>query len=290
VAHPKPPSTEVSDEIVSFDGQGGRNPISREQLIQSYLQAGNKAAAKIVSRIPVDSNGHLLDSAVDRLLIGVHAEMQRMHEEFHHGERVSRRLRVVLEQLDRTHWPRPWTIADIGCGPGYVLRYLAASGNLPDDVELIGYDLNAALVGEANRLADREGLSARFVTGDALTAPVPATVYMSTGVLHHFRNGDLQRFLQRQVDRRPAACIHWDFQPGLMRLVGGWVFHMLRMRHPLSIHDGMASLARMHTGETLLESGSTGNYSWEIGSRNLWGLPIRRVFHLLIGLHESVVR
>ncbi|MEU8517868.1 class I SAM-dependent methyltransferase [Kitasatospora sp. NPDC048722] len=63
---------------------------------------------------------------------------------------------------------------------------MAATNALAPDVELVGVDLDAALVGEADRLARGEGLTCRFVHGNAFALPEPATVYVSTGVLHHF--------------------------------------------------------------------------------------------------------
>lgn len=72
-------------------------------------------------------------------------------------------------RLRRGGVQNPIRIVDIGCGTGFVIRWLASSGSLGDDVELMGVDFNVALLNEAQRLAAIEKLRCKFAAPDAIT-------------------------------------------------------------------------------------------------------------------------
>jgi SAM-dependent methyltransferase len=151
------------------------------------------------------------------MMLTVHWEMQRLAEEFYHGHRVLRVLRATIGTLRSNGFAGPIRIVDVGCGIGYTIRWLAARTLLPQAaVELTGVDLNSALVKEANRLAAAEALPCRFFHGDAFSADLRGHIYISTGVLHHFRGEDLVAFLRRH-DSIPGR------QPTLLTLhTGSW--------------------------------------------------------------------
>ena len=130
-------------------------------------------------------------AAVDKILITSHCEMQRMSEEFQHGKRVAELLKPILNALREGGVQNPIRIVDIGCGTGFVIRWLAASGSLGDDVQLMGVDFNVALLNEAARLAAIENLRCKFEVANAFRLDEPATVFISTGILHHFRDESL---------------------------------------------------------------------------------------------------
>nr|WP_237554986.1 class I SAM-dependent methyltransferase [Streptomyces sp. SID4948] len=208
--------------------------------------------------MPVDGDGVFDPRAVDRLLIGVHTELQRLSEELRMGERLVQVLGPLFTAI-RAAGGRsgPYRLVDVGCGLGYLIRWLAATGALGADVELVGVDLDAALVGEAGRLAAAEGLDCRFVHGNAFALPKTATVFVSTGVLHHFRGPALGRFFQAQAASPADAFCHFDIAANRLAPLGAWIYHRARMRHPLGRHDGVVSARRAHSDETLLRAAGT---------------------------------
>ncbi|WP_434966312.1 class I SAM-dependent methyltransferase [Janibacter indicus] len=80
-------------------------------------------------------------------------------------------------------------VVDLGCGSGYVLRWLSHDPILAG-VELVGVDHDPGLMAWAGELARADGCRARFVAGDAFEPGLAiddpeATVVISSGVLHH---------------------------------------------------------------------------------------------------------
>ncbi|MFJ3925177.1 class I SAM-dependent methyltransferase [Streptomyces sp. NPDC090022] len=253
------PHLEISDLITATDPvDGARLPVRRDDVIRRLREAGDPRAARIVATLPADSDGVLDPYAVDRLMIGVHTELQRLSEELRLGERLVHVLSPLLAAVRATagdgRSAEPLRLVDIGSGLGYLVRWLAATRALGPGVELVGVDLDAALVGEAERLARAEELDCRFVHGNAFDLPEAATVYISTGVLHHFRGPALTEFFRAQAASPALAFCHFDIAANRIAPVGAWIFHRARMRHPLGRHDGVSSALRAHTDETLLRA------------------------------------
>ncbi|MEX2985576.1 class I SAM-dependent methyltransferase [Streptomyces sp. C36] len=250
------PYLEISDLITAVDPHSGhRLPVRRAAVIQQLRENGDERAAGIVAGLPTDHDGILDPHAVDRLLISVHTELQRLSEELRTGERLVHLLRPLFTAIRATTGqPGPYRLVDVGCGLGYLVRWLATTNALGPDVELIGVDLDATLVGEADRLARAEGLNCRFIHGNAFDLPEAATVYISTGVLHHFRGPALTEFFRAQAASPAQAFCHFDIAVTRLAPIGAWIFHRARMRHPLGRHDGVASARRAHNDETLLRA------------------------------------
>ncbi|MFJ5552173.1 class I SAM-dependent methyltransferase [Streptomyces sp. NPDC093225] len=246
---------EISDLITAVDPDTGhRLPVRRAEVIRQLRAQGDERAAGIVAGLAADGDGVLDPQAVDRLLISVHTELQRLSEELRIGERLVQLLRPVFAAIRATGQPGPYRLVDIGCGLGYLVRRLAATGALGTDVELVGVDLDAALVGRAEQLAREEALDCRFVHGNAFALPEAATVYVSTGVLHHFRGPALAEFFRAQAASPAQAFCHYDIAATRLAPIGAWIFHRARMRHPLGRHDGVVSAQRAHDDETLLRA------------------------------------
>ena len=285
---------EISDEIVAYDPATlARVGVRKRDVERRFEAFGNPRAARVVRSIP-ERGGFLDPEAVDRLLVTVHCEMQSLSEEFQHGRRVLELLTPLLEAFEAegsgVTGGRRLRVVDLGCGTGYVVRWLAARGNLGRRAELIGADYNAALVAEARRLAEGEGLECSFVVANAFHLEEPADVILSTGVVHHFRGPALTELFRQHEASHARAFVHFDFQPSPIAPFGSWLFHRVRMRQPLARHDGVLSAVRAHKGATLLAAARAGapTFRASIYSSRLWGTPVPRAFHALVGARESL--
>ncbi|MBC7932398.1 MAG: class I SAM-dependent methyltransferase [Rubrivivax sp.] len=281
---------EISDAIVAYDPATlERLPVSKRDVEDKFRALGNTRAARIVHAMP-ERGGALDPDAVDRLLVTVHCEMQRMSEEFQHGRRVFGLLSPLLKAVGETRMGPRLRVVDLGCGTGFVLRWLAAHARFGQEVELVGADYNAALVREAQRLAREESLDCKFVVANAFRLEEPADIFITTGVIHHFRGEALTHLFRQQEEARASAFLHFDFQPSPFAPIGSWLFHCLRMRQPLARHDGVLSAVRAHTAQRLLAAAREGAPDFQVsmcGTR-LWGTPIPRAFHALVGARPRV--
>ncbi|GAA4452547.1 methyltransferase domain-containing protein [Phytohabitans houttuyneae] len=255
---PTPPPVEITDLLWEWDASGTRRPVAVEA-------AGQRRAARLVRRMPA-RDGLLDPAAVDALLLRVHYELQRLEEELQLGRRIAQTVAPWVRDLGGG---RPVRVVDVGCGLGYVLRWLAAHRPLGPDVELVGVDLNRHLVAHAADLAAAEGLPCRFVAGDAFAPGVAVDggtpcVMVSSGLLHHLPAGALPSFFAAQNRLGVAAFAHWDVRPGPWSTLGAWVLHAARMREPVSRHDGVLSVRRAHPAAALLEAARAGAPGYEV--------------------------
>ncbi len=285
-----PEQPEISDLIVDFDADSlARLPVDQTALVERFRRMGNHRAARIVAEMPA-KGGFLEPQAVDRLLVKVHREMQRLAEEFHHGRRLRELLLPLLQALRTRGMGAPIRLVDIGCGTGYAIRWLAMNGALGDDVELIGADYNTALVHEAERLAAVERLRCRFITANVFRLRQPGHILFTTGVVHHFRGESLTQFFSEHDRTGTYAFLHSDFQPTPFAPLASWFFHVLRMRTALARHDGVLSVVRAYRAQQLMDAArlaAPGFLCGIYGSR-IWNTPFPRVFHTLVGIRPEL--
>lgn len=281
---------EISDVIIDYDFETlERKPVSKEHAVSVFKAIGNARAAKIVNRIP-DVDGILDSTVVDKLLLRSHYELQRVSELMEHGRRVADLLQPLIETIHAQKADqKPIRVVDIGCGPGFVIRWLAAS-KLLTNVELVGVDYNAAFIHEAQRLASQERLDCSFEVANGFTLKKPADIFISTGVLHHFRDEHLRTFLAQHEHGHAQAFAHFDFQPTPATPIGSWLFHEILMREELSRHDGVLSAVRAHHADFLLDSATSAlpSFRCAIYGAQFWTLPVPRVLHSVIGLDPNL--
>jgi len=287
-----PQQPEISDLVVQHDPKTlKRLAVNKREILGVFEKFSNTRATRVIEQIPA-TDGFLESAAVDRMLLAVHWEMQRLAEEFYHGHRVFRLLRATIDTLRSDGFSGPIRIVDVGCGIGYTIRWLAAHTSLPaENVELTGVDLNSTLIAEASRLAQAESLPCKFFHGDAFSADLSGQIYISTGVIHHFRGDDLTAFFRRHDTPSTQAFVHYDFQPWFLAPFGAWFFHIIRMRTPLARHDGVLSSARAHSASTLVAAARTAVSRLATGmyGTRIWDTPAPRVFHALVGFRQALV-
>lgn len=281
---------EISDLVINYDRETlARLPVRRDEVLDRFTALGMSRAKSIVESWP-HHDGYLDDAFVDGVLVRSHLELQRLSEEFQQGARIERLLLPILAALRAANVRPPYRIVDIGCGVGYVIRWLAHARTLGDDVELTGCDYNARLVREAEALATQESLRCTFAVTNAFRLDKPATIYMSTGVVHHFRNGDLDGFFAEQAQSGVHVFLHSDIKATWLAPTGSWMFHMARMRQPLARHDGILSAQRAHPTSFLTAAARRGCPDFWLGvfDGKPELLPILHVMQTLIGLRSSL--
>lgn len=287
-----PAQPEITDLIIQHDPRTlQRLPVRKADLVALFSKFRNRQALRVVRALP-ENEGFLDPRKIDALFLTVHWEMQRLAEEFYHGRRVWELLRCVIASIRQAGIRETLRITDVGCGTGYTTRWLAANIPLAErNIELVGMDLNSTLIAEATRLASAEHLPCQFIHGDAFSREHSGNIFLSTGVIHHFRGDALLEFLRRHDQAETRAFLHFDFQPWFLAPFGSMFFHYLRMRTGIARHDGVLSAARAHSGDTLTEAARTAapEFASGIYGARIWKTPVPRVFQTLVGLRRALV-
>jgi SAM-dependent methyltransferase len=287
-----PAQPEITDLIIQHDPQTlERLPVRKQDVLEVFAGFKNQKALRALNALP-DHAGILDNRVIDRMLISTHWEMQRLAEEFYHGHRVWDLLSRVVATIRAAGYHGKLRVIDVGCGIGYTARWLAAHIPLePHGIEVVGMDLNSTLIREASRLAAAERLNCHFLQGDAFSREHSGSVYLSTGVIHHFRSEALREFLRRHEQPGTFAFLHYDFQPSFLAPFGSWFFHFLRMRTAIAKHDGVLSAVRAHSAATLLDAARSAvpGFASGIYGAKIWKTPAPRVFHTLLGIRRPLL-
>jgi SAM-dependent methyltransferase len=278
---------EISDLIVDYDPVTlERRDVAKQAVLAGLRGRAPARALRVAEQLPV-GEGALLDrAAVDGILLRSHLELQRLEEEFRVAAIVAEVLAPLVAFVRARSTARPIRVVDLGCGLGFIVRWLAAhaQGSLGDDVELVGADYNHTLVAAAQRLAEAEHLPCRFVAGNAFALREPAQIVTSVGVLHHFRGNALEKVFAQHEAAGVCAFAHFDIRPSRLAPLGSWLFHQARMREPLARFDGFWSTVRAHDAATLRAAVAAGAPSFATGT-----LDARPGLYALLRIFQGVV-
>jgi SAM-dependent methyltransferase len=275
---------EISDIIVQYDLQSlQRLNVDRRKSLEI---CDSRYARSIIASIP-HKDGFLCNEAVDKKLLQAHSELQRLWEEFFHAQRVANILIALVQSLRASGIQRKLLVVDVGCGIGYVLRWLSKHQILKDDISLMGVDFNETLIQQAQKLAISETLDVQFKVANAFELDEPADIFLSSGVLHHFQKDMLPQFFSQQGECKPLAFAHFDPQYNWATPIGSFLFHFSRMRTSLARYDGWLSAARAHPCSTLDQAARTQIHHMTLFRYNppIKYFPLIRTMTGIIGIH-----
>jgi SAM-dependent methyltransferase len=278
---------ELSDLVVDFDP---RSLERRDVALDAVLaRLPRPVSARRTARAFAGAGGVLDRGRVDGALIRAHLELQRLHEEFRVGALLRDLLAPMVGVIRERTGARPIRVVDLGCGLGYITRWLAARGGLGPGVELIGADCNEVLIAAAATLARDEQLPCRFVAGNAFALREPADVIVSTGVLHHFRGDALAAVFAEHQRSAATGFVHVDIRPTILAPIGSWIFHQARMREPLARFDGVRSAVRAHGSDTILSAAASGAPGFARATLDArpGALALLRIFQAVIGIRGA---
>ena len=147
-----------------------------------------------------------------------------------------------------------YTIADLGCGDGDMLRKIAKYCQIKNiHVQLTGIDLNPKSISLAKELS--KGFSEiSFVQMDILnlnSKKIKFDVITITLTMHHFSNKEIMAFLNHFIKISNLGWVVNDLQRSWLAVTLFKAFSSIFMKTYIARHDGTISIKRAFTKKEL---------------------------------------
>lgn len=158
--------------------------------------------------------------------------------------------RITIKALERLLKENPmkkeWTIVDVGCGDGEMLRLIADyfdSKNL--QLHLVGFDLSPQSIAMGKELSDSYS-NIDLKVKDILTVQndsFSCDVIICILTLHHFRDQEILKFMRQFVDLAKVAVIVNDLQRSKIAYQLFRLFSRIFIKSHIAKNDGLVSIA-----------------------------------------------
>ena len=142
---------------------------------------------------------------------------------------------------------RTYTILDIGCGDGEMLRKCAQFGIANGfKFQLIGIDANLFILEEA-RLRSRDFQNISYNKIDVFSNDIKEVDYdiaLCTLFLHHFKTSEVTQIMNNLVSSAKVGAVVNDLQRNRLAFLLFRLFSLLFLKTKIAKHDGLVSVAR----------------------------------------------
>lgn len=193
--------------------------------------------------------------------------------------------KALVKEIKRLNIPKnkSYTIQDIGCGNGELLRYLAQ--HLATEFPLLsfqGIDLNTEIIEEAKMLSTAyKNIS--YHQKDVLKSEIPeADLVLLSLTLHHFSSAIIPELLLKLSSKAKNHILIADLQRSRLSYVLFQLFAAVFLKHPIAVADGKTSIKKGFIKKELVAfSLKLSNYKHDIA----WRWAFR--YHWLITLNTT---
>lgn len=194
---------------------------------------------------------------------------------------------ITLKAVEKMVYENPqkrYTIIDLGCGDGDMLKQLALYfKGRPITLTLIGVDLN----GNAIKIASencRAFSNISFLQQDILTLGQirpPCDILLCSLTMHHFRKDDIPVFLHRIVQLPRIGLVINDLQRSRVSYYLFKFFSRIFMKTHIAKHDGPLSIKRAFIKSELQEYARAFPHiahqiGWKWAFRYVWTMRLKK--------------
>ena len=150
-----------------------------------------------------------------------------------------RTAQILCERVVREHKLRKIDLLDVASGDGFVAKQVTA------ELGRQGLDVRLTLL---DHVADHLPLDVPGLVANALDLPFEdntVDIVSSCLFLHHLESSEIRRFARESLRVAKHAVVINDIVRSRFNYVGATAF--LPFLHPISLHDGLASIRRAYT-------------------------------------------
>lgn len=216
----------------------------------------------------------------EELLTGALKDISKINKRLG-GNKIT--LQAIEKLFARFPDKKKWSIIDIGCGDGEMLRIVADYfAKLDIELGLYGLDLSERSITMATSLSsDYENIS--YFTTDVLGLSAKEARYdiiLCTLTLHHIKEGDILEFLRKFMELASFGIIINDLQRSLLSYRLFKLISRIFIRSPIAKYDGLVSIAsafKRKDFERYSQELGLKNYkiTWKWAFRYLWYISIK---------------
>ncbi|WP_299684535.1 methyltransferase domain-containing protein [uncultured Dokdonia sp.] len=141
---------------------------------------------------------------------------------------------------------KQWTIVDVGCGDGEILRLIAdyfTSQSI--EINLVGIDVSTHSIAMAKEMS-QPYKNIRFIEKDILTIDresFTCDVIICTLTLHHFKDSEILIFMKQFVILAQVAVVINDLQRSKIAYKLFILFSRIFIKSHVAKNDGLVSIA-----------------------------------------------
>ena len=191
-------------------------------------------------------------------------------------------VKVVASLINEFPEKKQWTIADVGCGDGEMLRLLAKYFSKSSlNVKLVGIDINEKGLNRArNEFKEYANIQYQnFDIIDKSSNPEKYDILISTLTLHHIKEAYIVDFVKGMLSRCHYGVIINDLQRSKIAYSLFSVFSRIFIKSSVAKNDGLVSIASafkrkdLEKYSQLLEL-NTYTITWKWAFRYLWYIKL----------------
>ena len=192
------------------------------------------------------------------------------------GDRIT--LNALQNHIKAHPEKKHWIIADVGCGDGQQLRYIADTfKNESIELELIGIDINNESI-TLGRQRSVKYTNIRFEATDLFdlrAETFPCDIIINTLTLHHLSDDEIPAFVKQCAHLARVSVIINDLQRSPLAYRLFQLFSSIFIQSPVAKYDGLISIRRgfrktdfMRFSKQLVSKHH--RISWKWAFRYLW--------------------
>ncbi|MCX2719648.1 methyltransferase domain-containing protein [Lentiprolixibacter aurantiacus] len=160
------------------------------------------------------------------------------------GDRITRK---AVFSILRSEQDRDYSITDVGCGDGAMLRQLAViCRNMKYRVKFIGLDINEMAIRLAQENS-RDFPEITYHTADVMKDPnhgFSSDIVLCTLTLHHIPSGQIPQFIKSLAAMARKAVVVNDLQRSPLAYCLFKFFSAIFIKTKIARHDGLVSIKR----------------------------------------------